>query len=224
MWLFLRFPENHTKRLKDIMAGLFFGSIIGFSLLEDVLKKSQLPEGGEEIIKQASAMIAESFLNYPSYTEIFRGDEKFRAVHMAFLMERNLAWLCNESPSSMYSFTKPGTNEIECFYMLSYNNSVHLTFKDKVKYGLWQMPLRSGFDTMGRLLNCADYMMKLELEVMRDYPVYLVLQRLVVASGSRRKGMGSRCLDVAFNVSDCEQIPIFLVTQLLSNVKFYSRL
>lgn len=206
------------------MAGLFVASIIGFSLVDDVLNSPRLPEGGEDIIKQASTMIAESFLNYPSYVEIFRGDENFRAKHMAFLMERNISWLCNASPSSMYSFTKPGTDDIECFYMLMFNDSVHLTFKDKVKYGLWQMPFRSGFDSMQRLLHTADHMKRLEDEVMRDYPVYLVLQRLVVSPTSRRRGVGSRCLDVALSVSDCEQVPIFIVTQLLSNVKFYSRL
>jgi ribosomal protein S18 acetylase RimI-like enzyme len=206
------------------MAGLFFGSIIAFGVVDDMLSRHELREGGEEVIKQASAMTAESFVNYPSYVEIFRGDEAFRAKNMAFMMERNISWLCHASPSSMYSFNKPGSKDIECFYMLSYNDSCHLTLKDKIRYGLWQMPFRCGFDAMQRLLHCADYMQRLELETMREYPVYLVLQRLVVCPTARRRGVGSQCLDVAFNVADCEQLPIFLVTQLLSNVKFYSRL
>ena len=175
-------------------------------------------------IKQASAMAAESFSNNPLYKDIFRGNVEDRIPMVDFLFLKNLAMLSSRGRDFLYySYSESG--DMECFFILVPNDKSNFSFWEKMSWGLYEFPFRCGFESTSRLIATSDCYDKFALDLMKDTPNYLHLQRMVVNVNMQGKGIGSRCLGKALNdTADKLQLPVILSTQDIRNVTFYSRL
>ncbi len=137
------------------------------------------PTPNENIVK-ASVLAANSLLNTASFVEVFRGHESERVEMLQFLFTKNIAMAAQRSEESLYYFYSD-SGELECFFMLVPSDFSKFSFCEQMSWGLYEFPFRCGFEVTARLTAAGDWYDRVEAEIMKDYPKYLVLQRMVVA-------------------------------------------
>ncbi len=141
---------------------------------------------------KGSVLVSNSLLNTPAFTEIFRGEESVRVKMFEFLFTKNINMMAQRCKQSIYYFYSE-TGELECFFMLVPNEHAQFSFWEQMSWGLYEFPFRCGFDVTGRLMTAGDWSDKMEFEIMKDHPKYLVLQRMVVAKHLQGKGNSLLC-------------------------------
>lgn len=178
----------------------------------------------EELIEDAADLVAKSFLNTPSYCEIFREkDEKLREEALKDLFLRNIKMMATIAPGT-FNYHLDSEGKMDCFFMLVSKDIVPSLW-DKISHGLLMIPFVAGWPAFFRLLKASDWFDEKEATIMKDRSSYLSLQRMVVRPDSQGKGLGSATLKTALiEVADKNQLPVYLGTQDPRNVIFYQRL
>jgi len=173
----------------------------------------------------AAEMITQSMIDTPCYVEMFRGTEVTRKEQMEFIFRKNLLMMKERNPQYLKYHFSEDNSILECFFMLVPNSAAQFTTFEKIFMGgIHEFVLRYGYQSILRLIRCSDWSDAMEDEVMKGYPKYYVLQRMVVHKSTQGKGVGSKYLGNALKKADEEQVPVFLTTQEARNVTFYGRL
>ncbi len=141
-------------------------------------------------IERASDLVANSFLNTSSYTEIFRGNEADRLEKLKFMFNKNIHMIHARCEDTIHYYHSE-TGELECFFIMIPKDLAQFSLCEKIGAGLLEFPFRCGFDATDRMVKLSDWYDKVETEIMGDYPNYLHLERMTVSP--KRQGLSYFC-------------------------------
>ena len=182
----------------------------------------------EQMIDEASALMANSFHNTASFLEIFREENPIECARkMKYFFSCFLtAVYLDSSTKYMYPFYD-NDGKMEVFFMLI-PSSFQLTLWSKIRAGILSFPFVFGWSGFSRMLTAGDYHDAHHLKVMTANGVvrnHMLVQRMVVRIDKQGRGLGSLRLGQKLrDIADAQQLPVVLDTQDSRNVPFYTRL
>eukprot|EP00934_Nitzschia_sp_Nitz4_P008930 Nitzschia sp. Nitz4//scaffold105_size73764//53422//54099//NITZ4_005681-RA/size73764-processed-gene-0.22-mRNA-1//-1//CDS//3329532462//8920//frame0 len=187
-----------------------------------------LPSFGElhvldaSYIPECANVMAQAFVNSPSYVYIVRGEEEYRLEALEWIFTRNLNLAVGKNPSVLRGILNLETKEVACCFLWTTSEDSDLGFWEMIKEGLLLIPFKYGFSTMSRLL---ESMNEFEGEVKtKQEAKKVVLQRMVVRPDFQGQGLGSKALRAILEEKRDTPVKIEFHTQAERNVTFYKRL
>mmetsp|Transcript_6939 Transcript_6939/g.16954 ORF Transcript_6939/g.16954 Transcript_6939/m.16954 type:complete len:254 (+) Transcript_6939:276-1037(+) len=189
-------------------------------------------------VDEAAELMADAFLDWPTYCFIYEGmeGEELRAA-LKWLFTKNLMiQLQNEAVASGMArcafLRKPGQPpKMICFFLLAtpdINN--YISGWTILKTGILWFPLKFGFKAFGRLLQADSAVKALKKrfldaqgENLRERQRYCTLERMTVHPSMQGRGVGSHYLKLALEEIR-RKYGCLLQTRKERNVRFYSKL
>ncbi len=164
--------------------------------------------------KQAAAVVARAFFDYPSLTAYFP-DERSRAWKLPWYMEHVL--------KSALRFGEVLTTE-DCSGVLFLLPPGHtkLSNWDYVQSGFFAAPLIVGFRHYPFVDACETMLADTQEHLLRDRPHYY-LWGIAVDPAHQRCGAGGALLGALFDKADRANMPIYLETHQHANVAYYEQ-
>jgi GNAT superfamily N-acetyltransferase len=189
-------------------------------------------------VEEAAGLMAEAFLDWPTYCFIFEGmEEEERRIALKWLFIKNLTiQLQNESSASGMArcafIRKPGQPpRMVCSFLLakpSVDN--YISTWTIVKAGILWFPLKFGFRSFGRLLQADSQVKALKKrfldaqgENLIERTRYCTLERMTVHPSMQGRGVGSYYLKLAMGEIR-RDYGCLLQTRKELNVRFYEKL
>lgn len=192
---------------------------------------------------QCAEVMAKSFLNSPVYKFIFSDckDEHERLTSLTWFFERRLNMILKKSPSALrgiVDYDKDKTPNVIACLLWNEQSLEDFTTWDMIQVGLWEIPIRFGFNTMKRMMDFVQTIKKEKDSFYEKYDaeersnakdrkvVRYMLNHMVVRTEFQGQGIGSSALKQTFLEYDQKDVPaeLWLYTQEKKNVTFYSRL
>ena len=178
----------------------------------------------EERLTEAADVMAQAFLDSPSYLAILRGDESTRLEILAWLFHVNLSMLLKRDPHSVRCVLEDG-RVVAAMCLLS--PSARLREVDWLTSRLILLPLYYGWAIMRRLLDAMFWFEGTARRVFRPPGRAAVpsasIERLVVRPECQGRGIGTACLRAAVAMAESEHCVLRLATQEERNVRLYER-
>ncbi len=165
-------------------------------------------------IKKASAILAASFFDYPMFRFYFP-DPKRRT--------RYLPWYFRSILNCAYRFGEIFTNSDVSgviFYLAPNHNQLSLW--EFVQNGFLLTPFLLGIQNYRRSMECEKFVDDTRIKLMGSQPHYY-LWGLAVDPANKGKGVGSELTQQVIELSDRDNIPIYLETHDERNVVYYQK-
>ena len=175
----------------------------------------------EDRLAEASLLTANAMIDTSSYAAIYQGDRLWRRDELAWLFEANFRIVRKHFPEAIKCHIGEDGVMQCCFMILPADYRISLW--DKLWHGLLLLPLRAGFDTLGRLMAIGDFSDGLNDAAFGDRQ-RLRLERMAVHPSCQGKGIGTKSLGEALKEADALGLPVTLGTNEEINVRFYSKL
>lgn len=189
-------------------------------------------------VEEASKLMADAFLHWPTYCDIYLGmEDEERREALEWLFTKNLRLqLQNETTTSGMArcafVRKPGKPpKMVCFFLLATPEmDNYISAWMILKTGILWFPVKFGFRSFGRLLSADSQVKALkkqfldsEGEDLRDRNRFCTLERMTVHPSMQGRGVGSHFLRLALEEIR-RDYGCLLQTRKEINVRFYSRL
>lgn len=189
-------------------------------------------------VEEAAELMADAFLNWPTYCLIYPGlDDADRWEALKWLFTKNLMLqLQNETSASGMArcafVRKPGqAPKMICFFLLATPDmDNYISGWTILKTGILWFPLKFGFRSFGQLLQADREVKELKRrfldsqgEHLQDRNRYCTLERMTVHPSMQGRGLGSHFLRMALEEIR-QNYGCLLQTRKEINVRFYSRL
>ena len=165
-------------------------------------------------LKQAAAVVARAFFDYPSLKAYFP-DEKKRAWKLPWYMEHVL--------KTALRFGEAYTTEDRSgvLFLLTPGHT-KLTNWEYVQSGFFAAPLVVGLKHYAFVDSCEVALAETQERLMKSRLHYYIWG-ITVDPARQRSGAGTALLQMLYDKADRENMPIYLETHKLANVAYYEQ-
>ena len=162
--------------------------------------------------KQAAAVVARAFFNYPSLMAYFP-NERRRTKNLPWYMERTLR------SALAYGEVWTTENRAGVLFLLPPGHT-RLTDGEYVRCGFLAAPIKVGLRHYPTVNACENALADVQEALLGARPHYY-LWGLAVDPEQQRGGAGTALLSTLFERADQERMPIYLETHKFENVAYY---
>ena len=176
-------------------------------------------------VDEAAHLMAAAFLYSPVYIYIFEGlDAEKRQEALFWLFNRNIYLRLSSSRCAFDEIS----GKMVCCYMLHGSDDKNISIWSMLTNGILTLPFLYGLKAFTRLLEVKAYHERLDDGLRKTRIIntkkYITLERMVVSPTVQGHGIGSKCLHDGLIEAQRSGVDVYLTTQEIRNISFYSRL